>query len=331
VDVHEFQKHRLRTSEEYKINGDVYNWNMPAWGCRDLDKLSRHVAAYLAACQKPLKETIYANISDPLFRLVWEEANRYAVQNNTEFLKDVSRLFTGAMFNSRYPKPLNPTVFGVGNSDPGSPTPHYFEDAPLPPFLTFQIQSMVAEGMQETQHEVIEFLKARIFKGKGTKSAKRKIEKIDENVNWYETFLGIACLLAMAGWIYDTQLRFRDAHEGLAGKFHGGDNCSDGRPKCVSCKMSDEWVDSASILIYHFRGLMKSEVPCNPAWRAKPDHEKIAALGDPEKAFISRLQDEVDTRREELNGMRGMKHKDRFRLALGFLSELFLEENWEQW
>lgn len=318
MDVHEFRDGRTRTAEEYSVDGQVRKVQMPPWATRDLDDLRPRVDAFMEQCQIPLEKQICADIDDGLVMQLWKELQRYAEVHDEKLLHDVLKLAAGAMFNSRYPTPAEPDSFE--GAQPPITSAYYFEGVPLPPFLTFQIQSMVAEGMQTTQKRILKDVKRRTFKAGKSK----------HQANWYETFLAVFGLLFTIQLVYRTQIRFRGAHEGVGEKYHGERKCPDGSAKCVSCQMLDEWEEAASVLVKHFRGLMRSEVPFNRSWVGREDNPRLIPLGPEEQAFAARLQEEVERRRAELRSIHADTSEPKYSGQLAFVCELFLGDDRQQ-
>ncbi|XXG98818.1 hypothetical protein Hte_005148 [Hypoxylon texense] len=120
IDCQEFQPSKEGLVEEYVVGGLVRK--------------------FLNACQSLLEDEIRDTLSDPILLLTWNEVKRYRATYGTPLIARVLQIYAGAMMNSRYPTPIDANVFGVENE---TSTPYFFEKLPLPPQLTYQIQTMI--------------------------------------------------------------------------------------------------------------------------------------------------------------------------------------------
>ena len=82
-------------------------------------------------------------------------------------------------------------------------TPYFFEKLPLPPQLTYQIQTMVGQEMIEIQTQMLKELRGRIFAN-------------DHLYHWYEVFSTVLVPLATIEWAYEVQIRFLKAKQGVS-------------------------------------------------------------------------------------------------------------------
>lgn len=106
-------------------------------------------------------------------------------------MRNVFRILAGAMLNSKYLTSTVPNVFDVEDE---KETPHYFQNLPLPPVLTYQIQGIIGLIMLEDQKAVISYLKKKIFRG-------------DKIGGWYEIFMAVFILTCTLEFVYQVQLR----------------------------------------------------------------------------------------------------------------------------
>ena len=296
-----FQPNKEPLAEEYVADGLVRKVKLPPWACRDTDVASKDIERFMTACQSLLEDEILETLSDPILLLTWKEVKRYGATYSTQLLTRALQIYAGAMLNSRYPTSNGTSIFGVEEQ---VHTPYFFEKLPLPPQLTIQIQTMIGQLMLDIQKKILKDLKTRIF-------AKDRIH------HWYEVFLAIFVLLATIEWVFQVQMRFLKAKQGVSS--HLFTNVS-----FATQHMLDEWEASAFNLIGHFRCIMNGEVPFSQSWDDNADNSRRTGLDSQALAFIRNIKREVDDREEELRGLRAARKEQRLEKPLAVICELFL-------
>ncbi|KAI0533769.1 hypothetical protein GGR58DRAFT_506010 [Xylaria digitata] len=226
------------------------------------------------------------DIEDKIMRDTWAEALRYRAAHKSTLVTRALQVFAGAMMNSKYPMSLEKNVFGV--PDELDNTPHFFEKLPLPAQLTYQVQTMIAHDMLDTQTPLLKELKSRIFHK-------------DRQRHWYEVYLTIFILLASIEFVYRAQMRFVRAKAGISDR-----NLTN--IAFVTQAMLDEWESSAHNLINHFRCIMHGELPLDPG----------------AVEYIRAINSEIEVRMDGLRALRDLDSRMRFEMPLGAICELFL-------
>ena len=238
IECQEFKPMKENVAEEYVADGIVRAVVLPPWACRNTVMARKNIDQFMITCQSLLEDEIRETMTDPIMLLTWNEVNRYRATYGSPLISRAVQIYAGAMMNSKYPTSIEANVFGVADQ---TSTPYFFEKLPLPPQLTFQAQTMVAAAMMDIQAQVLKELKTRIFSK-------------DRFRHWYEAFLTIFILLATLEWVYQIQMLFVKAKQGVSAR--NLTNLS-----YVTQSMLDEWEASAFNLIGHFRCVMNGEVP----------------------------------------------------------------------
>lgn len=301
IECEEFQPNKEVVSEEYVAGGLICKVKLPPWACRNIAMARTNIEDFMVACQSLLEYEILDSLTDPILLLMWDEVKRYSVAHDSQLLTRALQIYAGAMLNSRYPTSNGTNVFGV---EEPMHTPHFFEKLPLPPQLTFQIQTMIGLVMIEDQKQVLKDLKARVF-------AKDRIR------HWYEVFLTIFVLLATIEWVFQVQIRFLKAKQGVSDRLFT--NIS-----YATQHMLDEWEASAFNLIGHFRCVMNGEVPFTQSWDDDADNLRRTGLDAQAVAFIRNIKREIEDRAEELGALRAGRKDQRLENPLAVICELFL-------
>ena len=238
IGCQEFNPNKESLTEEYVANGLVRKGELPPWACRGTTIAQKDIIRFMTACQSLLEDEILETLSEPILLLTWNEAKRYRFTYKTPLITRALQIYAGAMMTSKYPTSIEANVFGVADE---THTPYFCEKPPLPPQLTYQIQTIVGHAMLEIQMQTLKELKGRVF-------AKARAR------HWYEVFLTIFILLATIEWIYQVQVRFLKAKQGVSTR--NFTNIS-----YVTQHMFDEWETSAFNLIGNFRCVMNGEMP----------------------------------------------------------------------
>ena len=301
IELEEFQPNKETLTEEYVADGLVRKVKLPPWACRNITVAHKDIARFMAACQSLLEDEILETLTDPILQMTWNEVKRYRTTHDSQLLTGALQIYAGAMLNSRYPTSIGTSVFGVEDQ---VHTPHFFERLPLPPLLTTQIQGMVGLVMMDIQTQILKDLKARVF-------AKDRIR------HWYEVFLAIFILLAIIEWVFQVQIRFLKAKEGVSNRLFT--NIS-----FATQHMLDEWEASAFNLIGHFRCIMNGEVPFTQSWDDDADNPRRTGLDPQAVAFIRSIKCEIENREQELHALRAGRKTQRLERPLSVICELFL-------
>ena len=301
IELEQFQPNKEPLSEEYVANGLVHQVRLPPWACRDTDIARPDIERFMTTCQSLLEDEILETLSDPILLLTWKEVKRYQATYGTQLLARALQIYAGAMLNSRYPTSNGTSDFGVEEQ---VHTPYFFEKLPLPPQLTIQIQTMVGQLMLDIQKQILKDLKARVF-------AKDRIR------NWYEVYLAFFILLATIEWVFQVQMRFLKAKQGVSNQLFT--NVS-----FATQHMLDEWEASAFNLIGHFRCIMNGEVPFTQSWADDADNPRRTGLDSQALAYIRSIKSEINERGEELRALRAARKSQRLERPLAVICELFL-------
>ena len=203
--------------------------------------------------------------------------------------------------NSGYPASIDNSVFDVEDE---VHTPHFFEKLLLPPMLTFQIQAMIGQVMMDIQPQILKDLKTRVF-------AKDRIR------HWYEAFLAIFILLATIEWVFQVQIRFPKAKQGVCDYLFT--NIS-----FATQHMLDEWEASAFNLIGHFRSIMNGEVPFAQSWDGDAKNPQRTGLDSQAITFVRNTKREIEDRDHELHTLHASRKELRLEKSLSVICELFL-------
>ncbi|KAI0399864.1 hypothetical protein F4802DRAFT_533130 [Xylaria palmicola] len=289
------------TAEEFQINDQVRQVDLPPWACRDTESAQRNIGRFLGECQELLEEEIHATLKDNIMRHTWAEVIRYRATHKSTLVTRALQVFAGAMMNSRYPMSLKANVFGVPDE---LVTPHFFERLPLPAQLTYQIQTMIIDEMLNTQTLLLKELKNRIF----NKNRQRY---------WYEVYLAVFILLATIEFVYRAQMRFVRAKAGMSDR-------SLTNIAYVTQAMLDEWESSARNLINHFRCVMNGELPFGQSWEEGSENPRRTGLDADAVEYIRATQREIAARLNELSALRKLDSRTRFESPLGAICELLL-------
>ncbi len=307
VDCEEFQPNKEPLSEEYLADGLVRQVKLPPWACRDTTAARKDIESFMITCQSLLEDEILKTLSDPILLLTWNEVKRYRVTYDTKLLTHALQIYAGAMMNARYPTSIGASVFGVEDQ---VHTPHFFEKLPLPPMLTYQIQAMIGQVMMDIQTQILKDLKVRVF-------AKDRIR------HWYEAFLAIFVLLATIEWVFQVQIRFLKAKQGVNERLFT--NIS-----FATQHMLDEWEASAFNLIGHFRCIMNGELPFSQPWDDTAENPRRTGLDTQALAFVRRIKSEIEGREGELRALRAARKELRLEKPLAIICELFLPDKKEE-
>ncbi|KAM6520226.1 hypothetical protein FALCPG4_013779 [Fusarium falciforme] len=200
IKCEEFQADKQPLDEKYVADGVVCKVTSPPWACKDIGEARKEVERFVTASQSLLEDEIQETLKDPILRLTWTEAIRYRDKYGLNLIAHALQIYAGAMINSKYPTSVKPNVFGVVDQ---KHTPYVFHKIPLPPQLTYQIQTLVGLVMTDIQKELLKELKKRVFSK-------------DRLRTWYELFLVIFILLSTIEWVYQVQIRFVKAKEGVS-------------------------------------------------------------------------------------------------------------------
>lgn len=303
IDLHEFRPTKEILTEEWSVNGEICKVFLPPWACRDTKITGEAIGLFMSECQGLLEDEILDTLKDePILSLGWKEANRYRATHNSCLIRLAQEIYAGAMMNSRYPAPVEADVFGVMAEM--NNRPYFIENVPLPAQLIFQLQTMIGLAMMDKQKQALKVLKRKIFSK-------------DRFRDWYEVFLAIFVLLATIEWVYQVQMRFVNAKQGVSER--NRNNLS-----YVTQCMLDEWEASAFNLVAHFRCVMNGDVPFSQSWDEGADNPRSTGLDDEALAFVRKIKRETEKRTEELHALRREKGKSRFQRPLAALCELFL-------
>ncbi|KAL2680346.1 hypothetical protein Neosp_007943 [[Neocosmospora] mangrovei] len=301
IKCEEFQPDKQPLDEEYVANGVVCKVTFPPWACKDTDEARKEVERFVTASQSLLEDEIRETLKDPILRLTWNEAIRYRHKSGSNLIARALQIYAGAMINSKYPTSVEPNVFGVADQEH---TPYFFHKIPLPPQLTYQIQTLVGLVMTDIQKDLLKDLKKHVF-------AKDRLEK------WYELFLVIFILLSTIEWVYQVQLRFVKAKEGVSER-------NQIKLSHVTQYMIEEWEASAKNLIGHFRCVMNGEVPFSQSWDDDAENPRRTKLDVDAIAYIRNIKRETELRRDELRALRKESGRFMFEKPLSAICELFL-------
>ncbi|UPK95160.1 hypothetical protein LCI18_006095 [Fusarium solani-melongenae] len=303
IKCEEFQPDKQPLDEEYTANGVVCKVTFPPWACKDTDEARKEVERFVKASQSLLEDEIQETLKDPILRLTWTEAIRYRDKYGSKLIAGALQIYAGAMINSKYPSSVEPNVFGVADQEH---TPYFFHKIPLPPQLTYQIQTLVGLVMTDIQKELLKDLKKRVFSK-------------DRLRTWYELFLVIFLLLSTIEWVYQVQIRFVKAKEGVSTR--NQINLS-----YVTRYMIDQWEASAMNLIGHFRCVMNGDVPFAQAWDDGAENPQRTGLDVEAIAYIRNIKHETEGRRDELRKLREEPGDFKFEKPLSAICQLFLPE-----
>ena len=310
IELRLFQPEKERLKEIWRLTGHTTDKvvDFAPWACSVRETYTR-VHDFLMNCQKLLKQEITLRLRDePLMSLTWHEVMRYHHTYEEPLLKNALLIYTGAMMNTEYPRS---TDFGAKIEDTDEVSD--FERWPVPPYLVFQFQTMVADIMVKYQLEVKKRLKAHIFDA----PCRRR--------NWYLVFLAMFVLLSTIEMVSRKQISW------IERKRNVGDEQLRENVLRTSKTMIEEWEYSAFNLISHWRCVMKGNVPfAVPAEKNKKGVLPEATGPDAESAkFLVRLQEEVEKQHERLVSARASRKKDgkyQYAQPLSALCELFLRE-----
>jgi len=301
IGCQEFKPKNENLAEEYVANGLVRRVKLPPWACRDTTVASKDIKQFMTACQSLLEDEILETLREPIMLLTWNEVKRYRTTYRSPLITSALQIYAGAMMNSKYLTTIEANVFGVKDE---VHTPYFFEKLPLPAQLIFQIQTMIGQAMLEVQTQILKELKARVF-------SKQR------HTYWYEVFLTTFVLLATIEWVYQIQIRFLKAKQGVSTR--NFTNIS-----YVTQSMLDEWEASAFNLIGHFRCIMNGNVPFAQSWDDDAENSLRTGLDPHTLSFIRSIKRETEERREELQALRKEQGKLRFEKPLAAICELFL-------
>ncbi len=294
-------KRGQNTVEEFSVNNVVRRVPLPPWACRDTESAQKGIARFLGECQGLLEDEIRVTLKDPILQRTWVEAIRYRAAHKSTLVTRALQVFGGAMMNSKYPMSVIQNVFGVPDE---LDTPYFFEKLPLPAQLTYQIQTMIAHEMLETQTLLLKELKNRIFHR-------------DRQRHWYEVYLTVFILLATIEFVYRVQMWFVRAKAGVSAR-----NLTN--IAFVTQTMLEEWEASAHNLINHFRCVMNGELPFRQSWEDGSDNPRRTGLDARAVEYIRAIKHETETRMDELAALRELEGRTRFERPLGAICELFL-------
>ena len=301
IECEKFRPNKEILTEEYVADGLVRKVKLPLWACHNTSVASKDIERFMVACQSLFEDEILNMLSDLILLLTWNEVKRYHVTYGSQLLTCALQIYAGAMMNSRYRTSIRTSVFGVEDQ---LHTPHFFEKLPLPPLLTYQIQAMMGQLMIDIQTQILKDLKAHIF-------AKDRI------CQWYQVFLAIFILLATIEWVFQVQIRFLKAKQGVS--HHLFTNVS-----YATQHMLDKWEASAFNLIGHFRCIMNGEMPFSQRWDDNVDNPRLTGLDSHALTYIRNIKREMENREEELLALRAAQKKRRLEEPLTIICELFL-------
>ena len=301
IDCSEFLPSKEPVAEEYVVNGVVHTVLFPPWACRDAEAARKDVQKFMTDCQRLLEDEIHQTLKDPIMLFTWTEVNRYRAIYNTPLMDRAVQIYAGAMMNSKYLRSVEANVFGVADKEH---TPFVFENLPLPPQLTYQIQTLIALVMHEVQAQILKELKTRVYHK-------------DRIRHWYELYLVIFTLLATIEWVYQVQMRFVKAKEGVNER--NLTNLS-----YVTQYMIDEWEASASNLLGHFHCVMNGQVPFEQDWHEESENSLRTGLDEEALAYIRNIKLETEQRKEELERLQQTGGRFRFEKPLSAICGLLL-------
>ena len=307
IDCEKFLPNREPLHEEYLADGLVRQVKLPPLACRDTTTARKNIERFMITCQSLLEDEILETLSDPILLQTWNEVKRYRMTYNTKLLTQALKIYAGAMLNSRYPTPVSASVF---DAEDQVHTPHFFEKLPLPPMLIYQLQSMIGQVMMDIQTQILKDLKVRVF-------AKDRMR------HWYEAFLAIFILLATIEWVFQVQIRFLKAKQGVNERLFT--NIS-----FATQHMLDEWEASAFNLIGHFRCIMNGELPFSQPWDENAENPGRTRLDTEALAYIRRMKSEIEGREGELRALRAARKELRLEKPLAIICELFLQDQKEE-
>lgn len=296
--LEKFQPKRENLIEEYVANGIVHEVELPPWACRDTTVARKDIEQFMINCQSLFEDEIRETPVDPILLLTWNEVQCYRATYGTQLLSRALQIYASAMLCSRYPASIVTDFFGVADQ---VHTPHFFEKLPLSPTLTWQIQTIVALAMMDIQTLILKDLKARIFSK-------------DRFHPWYEVFLAIFVLLAVVEWVYQVQIRFLKAKQGVSNRLFTD-------LSFATQHMLEEWETSAFNLIGHFRCIINGEVPFQQSWDDDAENPRRTGLDHSAVAYIRNIKRVVEERKEELYGLQAMQCTERFEKPLAVICE----------
>lgn len=306
ISCQEFQPVRENLEEEYTFDGHVHRVKMPPWACRDINTARSRAREFLKDCQSLLEQEIRETLTDPIMTLTWSEIERYCTARDAPLVRGAMRIYAGAMMNSKYPTSPDRHVFGVAEE---THTPYFFEGLPLPPQLTYQVQTMIGYEQMAAQKFVLNGLKKLILHQHGKSN--------DRLASWYEVYLTMFLLLASVELVYQVQIRFLTAKQGVSER-----NLTN--VSFVTQNMLEEWEASVFNLANHFRYAMNGAVPFTQSWVDGAEMARNAGLDREAVEYIRHIQLQVSKRSEELRAFRCLAGRERFCKPLAAICELFL-------
>ncbi|KFA45340.1 Sat20 [Stachybotrys chartarum IBT 40293] len=301
IECQQFLPKHEHVAEEYSVAGQAYKILLPPWACSNTKAASKKVEAFVRQCQAPLEEEIRHTLNDPILLLTLDEARRYRNETGSKLVATALEIYAGAMMNSRYPASTESDIFGVVDQ---LHTPYFFDKVPLPPQLTCQIQIMVAQVMLDKQKNALKRLQ------------ERALSKNRHKV-WYECYLTIFILLATIELVYQVQLRFVKAKQGVSDR--NATNLS-----YVTQYMIEEWEESILTLVGLFHCVMNGGLPFTQSWEDGGENHRLTELDDKALVYVRSLKAEIEQRRGELIALRNRRGRWRYEQPLAAICQLFL-------
>lgn len=292
-------------AEEFVVDGQVHSVVLPPWACRDTDSARQNIRKFMMLSQDFLEDEILETLEDPVLLYTWHEAKRFRDTRGSSLITQAMQIYAGAMMNSKYPSSVELNAFGISES---TPAPHFFEKLPLPPQLTMQIQIMAAQVLQDIQGQLLKELKARIFTTRSRQTG------------WYEIFLTMSVLLASIEWVYQVQMRFERAKEGVSQRLSAN-------IKYITRSMLDEWENSSSNIVNHFRCVLNGDIPFTQSWDDGSDNARDTGIDKQAVSYIRKIKAQIDDRSEEFHTIRADRNKGGLERPLSAVCQLFLPMN----
>lgn len=185
------------TAENWQVGGKVITVGLPRFACADNSKLTKIVEEMVEKNREAVQEKLKESITDPLARVTFDEACRYAHEHNSEMIKLALRIRSTAAFCQGWGSITGPETLGtpeVDNAEEG-----YCGTRPISPALCHQLDVVFLKMMERDEQRLVKELKKAIF---------RKNPK-----PWYEIFLAYFVIMWHLKYIHGQAVGFMKSQE----------------------------------------------------------------------------------------------------------------------
>ncbi|PNS16215.1 hypothetical protein CAC42_6322 [Sphaceloma murrayae] len=243
MDCRQFRpEHEVLTEPIKDLDGTIVIITHPAFACSNIQSIKKNFWALLNTLVRPcFNDLLNSGIEDPLSKLVFREANRYADmhEDSAVFL---ARSIRALVHFSRENAFVAEDV-GILNPDCRDlEMAKKHKRLPLPANLDCQFDTLCILHLRTLQKGLVRRLTKIIF-------YKKKDRRF---AHFHELFLAMYILLENLESLHKHQLD-------LAERFDGLDEQSRGPVYRVSSGMIDGWRRSAKILLYHYRAVARAQ------------------------------------------------------------------------